>query len=175
MTIASETTPSVFIGSPEHTRTIPRKRSAATVLFTDDSGRVLLCEPTYKEVWEAPGGATELDESPRSAAAREVAEELGFELEPGRLVAVDWVPPVEGRTEGLIFVYDGGRLSPEETSKIRFAADELRSWAWCTPAQVRERMRPLVARRIGAALEALGRGDVAELENGYPAGGQVTE
>lgn len=163
------------IGSAEHTRSIPRKRSAATVVFTDGVGRVLLCEPTYKQVWEAPGGAVEADESPRDGAVREVREELGLVVEPGRLLAVDYVPPIEGRTEGLIFVYDGGRLTDEQAVAIQLADGELRSWAWCTVDQVHERMRPLVARRIEAALSAIADGGVVELENGYPVGVKPTE
>jgi 8-oxo-dGTP pyrophosphatase MutT (NUDIX family) len=174
VTITLEETSGKGIGSAEHTRSIPRKRSAATVVFTDDAGRVLLCEPTYKQVWEAPGGAVEADESPRDGAAREVREELGLVVEPGRLVAVDYVPPLEGRTEGLIFVYDGGRLSEEQTASIRLADGELRSWAWCTVEQAHERMRPLVARRIEAALAAIREGGVVELENGYPVGVKPT-
>ncbi|WP_198012418.1 NUDIX domain-containing protein [Promicromonospora sukumoe] len=156
------------IGSAEHTHTIPRKRMAASVVFTDHAGRVLLCEPTYKQVWEAPGGAVELGESPRAAGAREVREELGLELDPGRLVVVDHVSAVDGRTEALVLVYDGGRLTEQQTAAIRLPEDELRSWSWCTVDEARERMRPLVARRIAAALHAITNGGVAELENGHP-------
>lgn len=170
MTITLDELSGKDIGSAEHTRQVPRKRSAATMVFTDGAGRVLLCEPTYKQVWEAPGGAVEADESPRDAAAREVREELGLVVEPGRIVAVDYVPPIGGRTEGLIFVYDGGRLTDEQTAAIRLAEGELKSWAWCTVEQVHERMRPLVARRIAAALGAVVEGGVVELENGYPVG-----
>ncbi|WP_036968045.1 NUDIX domain-containing protein [Promicromonospora kroppenstedtii] len=141
---------------------------AATLVFTDHTGRVLLCEPTYKQVWEAPGGAVELGESPRAAVAREVREELGLDLGPGRLVAVDHVPAVDGRTEALVLVYDGGRLTEQQTATIRLAEDELRTSAWCTLDEARERMRPLVARRIIAALRAISEGGVAELENGHP-------
>ena len=51
---------------------LPRKRVAAAVLFTDGDGRVLLVEPTYKEHWEVPGGSVEVDEAPYAAAVREV-------------------------------------------------------------------------------------------------------
>ncbi|WP_100444832.1 NUDIX domain-containing protein [Glycomyces xiaoerkulensis] len=158
------------IGTAEHTHTVARKRAAACVVFTDGAGRVLLCEPTYKRVWEAPGGAVEAGESPRGAAVREVSEELGLKVEPGRLAAVDWVPPMDGRTEAMVYVFDGGRLDPELTSTIALAADELRSWRWCTIPQVHERMRPLVARRIESALAALESGVTAYLEAGHPVG-----
>lgn len=163
------------IGSAEHTRSIPAKRVAATVIFTDESGRVLLCEPAYKEVWEAPGGAVEADESPRDAAVREVKEEFGLVIEPGRLIAVDYVPPIGSRTEGLIYVYNGGCLRPEQTETITLDARELRSWSWCTVAEAHERMRDLVARRVERSLKAIESGAFLEMENGYPVGTKPVE
>lgn len=88
---------------------LPRKRMASTVLLFDESDRVLVVEPIYVDFMELPGGAVELDESPRQAAVREVKEELGLDRDPGRLLAMDWVPPRSGRSEGLITVFDGGR------------------------------------------------------------------
>ncbi|WP_205326981.1 NUDIX hydrolase [Glycomyces sp. YM15] len=162
------------IGSSEHTRTIPTKRTAASMVFTDEDGRVLLCQPTYKEVAEVPGGAGELDESPRDTAAREVKEELGLVVEPGRLVCIDYVPATS-RTEGIIFVFDGGRLTPEQTDAIILDATEIESWSWCTVEEVHERMRSLVARRIEASLTAIATGETLYMENGYPVGSKPTE
>lgn len=175
MTESQELEQGKDIGSAEHTRTIPTKRSAATVIFTDGTGRVLLGEPTYKEVWEAPGGAVEANESPRDAAAREVTEELGLVVEPGRLVALDFVPPQQGRTDALIAVFDGGRLTLEQTAAIVLDPAELRSWSWCTVAEVHERMRPLVARRIEASLAAIASGETLYMEDGYPVGSKPAE
>jgi 8-oxo-dGTP diphosphatase len=53
----------------------------------------LLVEPVYKDYWEIVGGCVEANESPRPGAAREVKEELGQTVVPGRLLVVDWVPP----------------------------------------------------------------------------------
>ena len=39
----------------------------------------------------------EADESPYDAAVRELKEELGLTCAPGRLLAVDWVPPRRAR------------------------------------------------------------------------------
>jgi 8-oxo-dGTP diphosphatase len=123
-------------------------------------------EPVYKDYWELPGGAVDGDESPHDAARREVNEELGLAMSPGRLLIVDWVPPRAGRTEGVMFVYDGGVLAGEATADLRLPADELRSWAWCTLAEAQQRLSPLLARRAAAALQATADTATYYLENG---------
>ncbi|MGW2748072.1 NUDIX domain-containing protein [Streptomyces sp. NPDC001450] len=97
----------------DYDRALPRKRVAAGVLFFDDQDRVLLVDPVYKDPGEIPCGAVEADESPRASAHREIKEELGLDLPPGRLLAVDWTPSRPDRSEGLVFIYDGGHLTSE--------------------------------------------------------------
>jgi 8-oxo-dGTP diphosphatase len=157
-------------GSTDYTATLPRKRMGAAVLFSDETGRVLLVEPTYKPYWEIPGGAVEADESPRDAAVRELKEELGLACAPGRLLAVDWVPLRRERTEGLMLVFDGGVLPAADVAAISVPPDELRSWAWCTPDEAGERLSPLLARRVAACTAARAAGRTVYLEDGSPAG-----
>src|SRR3954452_9765269 len=94
-----------------------RPRVAAGVLIHDDQGRVLMVRPTYKDGWDIPGGYVEPDESPAQAAGRELDEELNLRRTPGRLLVVDWAPhPAEG--DKLLFVFDGGTLTPAETAAL---------------------------------------------------------
>jgi 8-oxo-dGTP pyrophosphatase MutT (NUDIX family) len=151
----------------DYTATLPRKRMGAGVLLSDEAGRVLLVEPTYKAYWEVPGGAVEADESPYTAVVRELKEELGLPVQPGRLLVTDWVPPRPERTEGLMMVFDGGVLTAEQTAEIRLPADELRSWAWCTEQEAGARLSELLARRVAAAVRARAEGTVVYLENGF--------
>ena len=143
-----------------------RALTAAGALFLDGAGRVLLVEPTYKPTWEIPGGGVEPGETPREACARELHEELGLVLEPGRLLVVDWAPR-EG-VDRALFVFDGGVLDAE--AQIRLPADELASWAYVPLEEVPRRAAPWLARRISAAYAARAEGVTRYLEYGVPAG-----
>lgn len=163
-------TPSLGTGSADFTHSLPAKRIGAGVLFFNAAGAVLLVQTAYKAGWEIPGGVVERDEAPRQAAIREVAEELGLTVTPGRVLAIDWVPPRDGRTDGLMTVFDGGVLSNEDAIAIRLPEAELLSWAWCTPEQERERLIPLLARRVEACRAARADGVALYLEDGSPVG-----
>lgn len=155
-------------GIVDYTAGLPAKRMAAAVLFFDDEDKLLLVEPAYqKDHWELPGGTVEANESPRAAAIREIHEELGLAVTPGRLLVVDWVPPRPTRTEGLMIVFDGGILAPEQTAAIQTPPGELRQWAWSTREQQTRRLSPLLARRAVAGSHARAAGRTAYLEDGY--------
>jgi ADP-ribose pyrophosphatase YjhB (NUDIX family) len=59
---------------------------AAAVIVQD--GRVLLHRADYEDFWSMPGGRVEMLEDSRAALRREMLEELGEEIEIGRLL---WV------------------------------------------------------------------------------------
>ena len=145
---------------------MPRKRAAATMLFTDPAGWVLVVKPTYNARWELPGGAVEDGEPPGTAAAREVAEELGVDRAAGVLLAVDYVPADSMRTEGLIVVFDGGTI--DDPGVVRLPADELSDWAFVAPDRLGDFLPPLQARRAAAGLRAREAGRAVYLEDGQP-------
>lgn len=146
---------------------LPRKRMAASMLFSNVEGKVLLVEPTYKQHWELPGGVVEADESPRSAAQREITEELGFDHPAGRLLVLDWVPPAVNRSEGVIAVFDGGVLSSMEVARIVVPPEEIRGFGFFGLVEVGSVLPPLLARRVVAALHARRDDITTYLEDGY--------
>jgi 8-oxo-dGTP diphosphatase len=77
------------VSADDYVRSLPRKRMAAGALFVDSVSRILLVDPVYRDTWDLPGGAVEAEESPYAACRREVAEELGLDRPPGRVLAVD--------------------------------------------------------------------------------------
>jgi 8-oxo-dGTP pyrophosphatase MutT (NUDIX family) len=144
-----------------------RPFAAAGALFLDEGGGVLIVEPTYKAVWEIPGGAVEHGESPREACARELREELGFEVRPGRLLVVDWSSNMAGG-DRVRFVFDGGVLSDVVLDSIVLPPHELGAWA-CVPEQeLGAVLAPDLTRRVTAARGARAAGETWYLENGIP-------
>jgi 8-oxo-dGTP diphosphatase len=142
-------------------------RSASGALFLDTAGRVLIVEPTYKDYWEIPGGMLEVGETPSQACAREVEEELGLTVRPGRLLVVDWAPhPVLG--DRVLFVFDGGTLDAAQLAAISLQVEELASYALVAPDDIGARLIPRLARRVTAALTARASGTTSYLEHGVP-------
>jgi 8-oxo-dGTP diphosphatase len=127
---------------------------SAAALFLDDQGRVMMLRPHYKPYWDLPGGYVEPGESPRDACRREVLEELGVDVKVGRLLSVDWAPhPDEG--DKVLFIFDGGRLTPEELARIRFADGEITEYRFVGAGDLAELTVPRLIRRVRATLEAL--------------------
>lgn len=151
---------------------LPRIIAGAAALFRDAEGRVLLVEPNYRDGWTLPGGTIESDdgETPRQGARRETAEEIGLEIELGRLLAVDWVHGV-GRPPLVAYLYDGGVLAEDDVKAIRLQEEELLSWRFVPRDELTGYLPSELRLRVLAALDALAEGvGTAELENGHRVG-----
>jgi 8-oxo-dGTP diphosphatase len=115
--------------------------SAAGALFLDESGRVLLVEPNYKDYWEIPGGLIEVGETPSQGCAQ---------------------------GDRVLFVFDGGVLTAPEIATIHLQAEELDSYEFLTPEQALDRLIPRLRRRVAAALQARAESRTLYLEHGIP-------
>jgi RimJ/RimL family protein N-acetyltransferase/8-oxo-dGTP pyrophosphatase MutT (NUDIX family) len=135
---------------------LPRKRAIGQLLVRDGEDRVLLCRLTYKKDWDLPGGVVEVGESPRTAVAREVEEELGITVEPGALLLTDWLPPWGGWDDAVCLVFDGGRHDGSLLDAVVRQEREILEVAFCTLEEVDRRAADFTARRVRAALEAGG-------------------
>lgn len=151
--------------SADFYRTLPAKQVGAGCIFLDESSRVLLVKPTYKPGWELPGGVVEQDESPLDACRREVAEELGLDRAPERLLGVDYRRAVDGvRGDALRFVFLGGVLTVADTSAIRLDSRELSEWRFVALDDLDSMVTPVMARRVRAFVD---RSAVGYLEEGF--------
>lgn len=138
---------------------LPRKRAISQMLIRDSEGRVLLCELTYKQDWDLPGGVVEVGESPQLAVSREVEEELALDLKAGELVLTDWLPAWGGWDDAVCLVFDGGVHAASLLDDVVKDSREIRGAHWCAEQDLDEHCADFTARRIRAALaRAAGEG-----------------
>lgn len=145
-------------------RDLPRRYLGAGALITDAEERVLVVEPAYKATWEIPGGLVDAGEAPRTACARELREELGLALVPGRLLVMDHQTLPPPRHDSIMFVYDGGTLADPAT--IVLQATELRSFRFLPPEDLGSVLNPRLAGRMQDALRARHEGILIERQDG---------
>ncbi|MCL4265047.1 MAG: NUDIX hydrolase [Anaerolineae bacterium] len=146
-----------MIADQAYLASLPTKRMGAGCLLRDEYGRVLLVKPNYKPVWEIPGGVVEHNESPKQCCWRELREELGLEREVGRLLVVDYNHSTEAKSESLMFIFDGGTLSPTEITSIQVCPDELDSFSFFTPENLPAAMTHSLKERVLVAWQNLSK------------------
>lgn len=142
-----------------------QKRIAAGAIIRNEKGEILIVKPTYKEGWLIPGGLAEEGELPSQTCARELQEELGLPLKPGKLIAVDFL---NNETSAIQFVFDGGILSEEEIAHIVLPKEELSEFRFVSQDEAHTLLRHAGARRIPNILAHLNVQNAEYLENGEP-------
>ena len=154
-----------------------RMRNAARAVITDRAGRILLVRFEFpdRSLWACPGGGLEPGESHEAALRRELAEEVGLELEGvGRCIwtRTHVIPLFGGRWDGQVerfFLVEVDAFEPSP----RLSAEQLRAeWVtglrWWTPEELdaseelfAPRSLPDLVRRLrdeGAPVESLDAG-----------------
>jgi ADP-ribose pyrophosphatase YjhB (NUDIX family) len=135
---------------------------SAAAVITDPSGRVLLVKPNYRDHWSLPGGVLEHAEAPHVGCFREVEEEIGLVLPPGRMLTVAWTAPDGERPKPIVsFLFDGGVLA--DPSGIRLQEEELDDWRFVAPDEFGDYLPPFLLHRVTAALTARATGTAAYL------------
>ncbi|RAS59748.1 ADP-ribose pyrophosphatase YjhB (NUDIX family) [Lentzea atacamensis] len=138
---------------------------AAGALFVDDQDRVLLVHKIYSNGWDIPGGYVDIGESPAAACQRELAEELGLNRQPQRLIAVDWAPN-DAEGDKVLWLFDCGDLGDDE-QRITLDSTELDRWEWVPAGRIANYVIPRLARRLEQALTAHRDGHAIYLEHGH--------
>ena len=141
---------------------LPTMYAAAAALFTDPADRVLLVKPNYRDHWSLAGGILDDGEPPHVGCRREVAEELGIDVEPGPLLVVGWSGPDGVRPRPIVhFVFDGGVLADD--TPIRLQEDELDDYRFVAARELPRYLPPVISNRVATAFRGRGTGVTAYL------------
>lgn len=122
---------SELLPDPYFYQQLPTVISSGAAMLRDEHGRFVAVKPNYRDHWLLPGGGVDAGEDARGTTVREIREELGLEVEVGRLLVVNWVPSSAriGAPMGVHFVFDAGVIPAAELERrIRLQASELEEW-----------------------------------------------
>ncbi|MGP9843883.1 NUDIX domain-containing protein [Brachybacterium sp. 107] len=150
-----------LLPDPAYFASLPTVISSGAVILRDEDGRFVVEKPNYRDHWLLPGGGVDPGEDPRRCAQREVAEELGLDVEVGRVLAIDWMPSsaVRSAPMGVHFVFDAGMIPRAQLeATVVPQVEELDDWALIDEADA-DILSPWGGARARRALAVL-RGDV---------------
>ena len=124
----------------------PHKQGVKCLVLHD--GRVLLVRHTYgRRSWDLPGGSIKRGEPPRTAAAREMNEELGLDGVPWRAIG-----ELQGRADrrrDTIHLFTTELPSPQ----VHIDLGELAATGWFQrerlPADLAPYVEPILTRALG--------------------------
>lgn len=67
-------------------KTLPGKMCSACLVIMSPDNKVLMVKANYKNHWTFPSGIVDENESPKSAAIRETAEETGIKIDGNKCI-----------------------------------------------------------------------------------------
>ncbi|MFC4961962.1 NUDIX domain-containing protein [Streptomyces mauvecolor] len=125
------------------------------VVITDEDHHVLLVRTTgSRSRWGLPGGIVHLNESPRTAARREIREELGLDITVGDLLATEWTQAhTPGRRARITLTFIGPRITREDIDRIVLQASEVDALEWADPTRATTVLHPSIAPLVGVPLD----------------------
>ncbi|WP_369696482.1 NUDIX hydrolase [Nocardiopsis sp. YSL2] len=87
------------------------------IVFNED-GHVLAIQRQDDDRWVPPGGVLELHEDPRDGVVREVFEETGVQVKPGRLIGVYKNMPLGVVSMAILCEVESGEPTASEEAKV---------------------------------------------------------
>jgi 8-oxo-dGTP diphosphatase len=108
--------------------------SSYGLVVDDDRALLALWNESPKPKWTVPGGGLEAEETVEEALVREVEEETGYSVEPGRLLGIHsfWVPagrrltPTGRGLKVVRAIFDAVIVGGSLTNELDGSTDEAR-------------------------------------------------
>jgi 8-oxo-dGTP pyrophosphatase MutT (NUDIX family) len=139
----------------QSTPTVNRRVSARVALLDDAGAVLLLCgsDPAFADAvdepaprwWFTVGGAVQHGETLSQAAAREVEEETGLQVDPDQMIGPVWrrdaVIDFNGsviRSQEMFFVHRTRRFEPSVNGRTGLERSYIHGHRWCDETMIQE-------------------------------------
>jgi len=142
----------------------PTKRISVSGIIRDQSGKILIVKPSYRDGWLLPGGVVEPNESPVDALKREIHEELGITVTIGKLKCTDYVLAHRQYHESIHLMFDCGMLNRAEIEMLRVDGREILDFRLADSVDAINHLVPSLASR----LKSVETGRTGYFQNGNP-------
>lgn len=141
-------------------RVAPTFSVGAMCIIERADGRVLLIRHLYRNRWGVPGGLLQRHETPNDAARREVAEEVGLEVELIGEPAVN----VDADPRRIDIVFRARPVNDADADRVRPSSVEVLEARWFPPTEL-----PELQFETAQAMQTLARASYAPPARPLPA------
>lgn len=125
-------------------RTLKPTTLGVKIMCFDSTGRILLVKPRYLDTWVLPGGGVHKNETPESAAVRELLEETGIKISLGDIRLLGLISNLsEGKSDYVVVYATETSLSGLETPH-----SEIEDVAFFSPANTPVNTSQATRRRL---------------------------
>jgi ADP-ribose pyrophosphatase YjhB (NUDIX family) len=124
----------------------PKRISSAAVIIENEAHELLVVKANYKKYWTLPGGMIDHDETPKQAAIREVAEEVGIVLDAKSVEFVAVVDRMSSTAQTYQFIFKAA-VPIAGLESIILQASEIDEYAFVSKDQIARQDR-LYARAV---------------------------
>lgn len=119
--------------------TLEKRISSAAVVLELPDGRAVVVKAWYKKYWSLPGGVIDAGESPRQAALREVAEEVGLQLDESQLAFQRTLYRSSAQLQSYQFTFLA-HVTEEQVANLVLQASEIDAYELVTKQHVRDNL-----------------------------------
>jgi 8-oxo-dGTP diphosphatase len=128
-------------------QSLPKQSLTSKVILQTEDGAWVVVKSPHRSHWQLPGGGVDLHETPRAAAKREVAEELGLAISEPQLLLVDSVVTRGEHGDGLLF-YWRAFVENSDLEAVVLQKGEIEDYRVIRRREALELLGDTVARRL---------------------------